>query len=56
MPLFFLDRSIHILPYALTYDQTVMQQINLGTSDASVKIQVWNLKMPIRTCLEECKT
>jgi hypothetical protein len=25
MLLFFLNRSIHLLPYALTYDQTVMQ-------------------------------
>jgi hypothetical protein len=29
MPLFFLDRSIHLLPYALTYDQTVMQHYNI---------------------------
>jgi hypothetical protein len=32
MPLLFLDRSIHLLPYALTYDQTVMQHSGISCS------------------------
>jgi hypothetical protein len=43
MPLFFLDRSIHLLPYALMYDQTVMQQSlpkNIPLQDEWYKLEL----------------
>jgi hypothetical protein len=37
MPLFFLDRSIHLLPYALPYDQTMMQHEHMGPAEDNIQ-------------------